>query len=95
LKRFLEAKPSWYFSEYEKAAAKLRPQNLILSKVDASAFPTLAKRFNIEGFPTLILFKNGEPAQKYEGERNAAGIVTVRSCKILNQFSSIKSNCIF
>lgn len=67
--------------EYEKAAAKLKAKNLSLSKVDASAFPQLAKRFAIEGFPTLILFKNGEPAQKYDGERNAGAIVTVSFVK--------------
>lgn len=47
--------------EYEKAAASLRKENLILAKVDATAEKVLAGRFKIRGYPTVKFFVKGEP----------------------------------
>ena len=66
-----------YLTEYEKAGGKLKGTGLILAKVDSTTFPGLAKEFDIEGFPTLILFRKGERVETYTGERKAEGIVTV------------------
>jgi len=63
--------------EYEKAAKKIKDQGLTLAKVDATVHPTLAKRFNIEGFPTLMVFRKGEHEENYSGERKAEAIATV------------------
>ena len=66
-----------FLLEYEKAAKKIKDQGLILAKVDATVHPTLAKQFNIEGFPTLMLFRKGEHVENYSGERKADAIATV------------------
>ena len=50
----------WFFSEYKKAAEKLKSSGLILAKVDASKEGELAKEHFIQGFPTLTVFKHGE-----------------------------------
>lgn len=36
-------------------------------KIDTEKYPKLAARYNIEGLPTLCLFKNGQVAQRFEG----------------------------
>lgn len=62
--------------EYEKAAQELGP-DFHLAKVDADAEKNkpLAQRFQIRGFPTLKLFRDGVPSE-YQGGRTAADIVS-------------------
>ena len=55
----------------------MKDKGLILAKVDATAYPSLAKQFEIEGFPTLLLFRKGEQVEKYTGEREAEAIAQV------------------
>ncbi|PWA39166.1 protein disulfide-isomerase [Artemisia annua] len=66
--------------EYEKAASVLASHDppVALAKVDANAEENkgLAQQFEIQGFPTLKIFKNGgEVVQDYKGPREADGIV--------------------
>jgi thioredoxin-like negative regulator of GroEL len=60
----------------------LKDTGLFLAKVDATAFPAFAKQYNIEGFPTLLLFRKGEQVDKYGGERKADAIAQVRIIEI-------------
>lgn len=62
--------------EYEKAAEELG-KTLPLAKVDADDEKNrpLAQRFEIRGFPTLKLFRNGVPSD-YQGERSSAALVS-------------------
>ena len=48
--------------KYEKAAEKLKKENFkgILSALDATKETKIAKQFNVNGYPTLKYFKNGE-----------------------------------
>ena len=55
---------SYFLLEYSKAAKKLRPQGLLLAKVDATKESELAKEYMIQGFPTIILFRNGVKVQR-------------------------------
>ncbi len=36
-------------------------------KIDTDKYPNLASRYQIQALPTLVLFKNGQPADKIEG----------------------------
>ena len=41
-----------------------------VGKVDTDAAREIALKYRIESIPTVILFKNGQPAQKFVGLRN-------------------------
>jgi protein disulfide-isomerase A1 len=62
--------------EYKKAAQILKEQNsnIHLAKVDATENMELAKRFEIQGYPTLKFLKNGQFVE-YTGGRTAEEIV--------------------
>ncbi|KAI3707511.1 hypothetical protein L6452_26107 [Arctium lappa] len=66
--------------EYEKAASVLSTHEppVALAKVDANAEENkeLAQQYEIQGFPTIKILKNGgEVVQDYKGPREADGIV--------------------
>jgi len=62
--------------EYAEAAQELakRDPPLYIAKVDATEQKALAERFSIQGFPTLVFFKNGEKME-YTGGRTKDTIV--------------------
>ncbi|KRZ77654.1 putative protein disulfide-isomerase A4 [Trichinella papuae] len=62
--------------EYEKAAQRLRDKQLpiLLAKVDAIVEKDLASQYQINGYPTLKIFRHGR-LYDYNGPRFADGIV--------------------
>ncbi|CAK9184579.1 unnamed protein product [Ilex paraguariensis] len=67
--------------EYEKAASTLSGHDppVILAKVDANEEKNkvLASEYEVQGFPTLKIFRNGgKNIQDYKGPRDADGIVS-------------------
>jgi protein disulfide-isomerase A1 len=64
--------------EYTKTAAILKNDNppLYLARVDATKNKELAKRFKLEGYPTVTLYTKGSDYVEYEGERHAKNIIT-------------------
>jgi thioredoxin 1 len=46
---------------------ELKNSDMWIGLVDAEESPTITRRFNIEGFPTFILLKNGEQIAKFVG----------------------------
>ena len=66
-----------------------------MAKIDSTAYPFVAKDFNIEGFPTLILFRKGERVENYSGDRKAEAIVTVNyptTFKAMNVLIGMRKN---
>ena len=61
--------------ELEKLAQE-REGRLVVAKVDTEALPTLAARFGIRSIPTMVLFRNGEEAQRLSGAMSASMIAT-------------------
>lgn len=62
--------------EYSRAAEILKNENskIHLAKIDGTENQELSKRFEVEGFPTLKLYKNGEYSE-FNGGRTAEEIV--------------------
>jgi hypothetical protein len=48
---------------------------VVLAKLDASMYKSIASRFDVKGFPTLKWFSNGEPSE-YTGGRTDRAIVS-------------------
>lgn len=66
--------------QYEKAAQLLSKHDpaIVLAKVDANDEKNkpLAGKYEVQGFPTLKIFRNGgKNIQEYKGPREAEGIV--------------------
>lgn len=66
--------------EWQSAAKKLKGSGAKLAVVDATAEESLAQQFQIQGFPTIKVFKGGDKsgpkdAMDYQGDRKAPHIV--------------------
>ncbi|KAF8051919.1 hypothetical protein N665_1645s0004 [Sinapis alba] len=61
--------------EYAAAATELKGV-AALAKIDATEEGDLAQKYEIQAFPTVFLFVDGEMRKTYEGERTKDGIVT-------------------
>lgn len=62
---------------YAKAAQTLKndPNPFYLAKVDATVNTELAKKFEIEGFPSMKIFSHGKDPEDYNGGRTEPEIV--------------------
>lgn len=58
----------------EQVNAQLQGQ-LKVVKIDTDRYPQLASQYQIHALPTLVLFKQGQPAQRLEGVRTAEQLV--------------------
>eukprot|EP01117_Protostelium_nocturnum_P000742 TRINITY_DN1090_c0_g1_i1.p1 TRINITY_DN1090_c0_g1~~TRINITY_DN1090_c0_g1_i1.p1 ORF type:complete len:485 (-),score=188.99 TRINITY_DN1090_c0_g1_i1:480-1934(-) len=83
--------------EYKIAAAQLVKNDppVALAKVDCTVETELQSRFGISGYPTLKIFRRGNPSD-YNGPRDAAGIVSYMakqagpSAKPINNLDQLK-----
>lgn len=58
----------------EQVGANLRDR-LQVVKIDTDKYPNLASKYQVEALPTLVLFKNGQPAEKIEGVHQAPQLI--------------------
>lgn len=60
--------------EYEKIAQTLKENDppVPVAKVDATVASGLGNRFDVSGYPTIKILKNGEPVD-YDGARTEKG----------------------
>ena len=66
---------------YDEAAEKVhskfnQPGRIVMGKVDCDRDSSIASRFHITKYPTLKLFRNGQPAKReYRGQRSSDAFV--------------------
>ena len=60
--------------DFKKAATELKGK-AVLADVDATVEEDLAKKFNIEGFPTLKVFTDGKELTDYNGGRDKDSMI--------------------
>ncbi|KAF5390557.1 hypothetical protein D9757_002756 [Collybiopsis confluens] len=60
---------------YEEAATALKEKNITLAKVDCVDQADFCQSNDIQGYPTLRVYKSGTPAE-YHGPRKADGIIS-------------------
>ena len=58
----------------EQVGASLRDR-LQIVKIDTDKYPNLASKYQIEALPTLVLFKDGQPAERIEGVLQAQQLI--------------------
>ena len=58
----------------EQVGTQLRDRIQVV-KIDTDKYPQLASSYDIEALPTLVLFKNGQPASKIEGVMQAPQLI--------------------
>ncbi|KAK6163317.1 hypothetical protein DH2020_000181 [Rehmannia glutinosa] len=61
--------------EYAAAATELKAENVKLAKVDATEENELSETYEVQGFPTVYFFVDGEH-KPYSGQRTKEAIVT-------------------
>jgi len=79
--------------EYEKAAADLKADGIPIANIDADneANKELASTYEIKGFPTLKIFRNGKFSSDYQGGRTATDIVSFMRKQALPAISKLTS----
>ena len=50
-----------------RALASLEKDRLKVAKLDVDANPATPERYEVEAYPTCILFKGGEPVERFDG----------------------------
>uniref|UniRef100_A0A7N0R8P3 Protein disulfide-isomerase n=1 Tax=Kalanchoe fedtschenkoi TaxID=63787 RepID=A0A7N0R8P3_KALFE len=60
--------------EYAAAATELKADGVVLAKVDATEENELSQEYDVQGFPTVVFFIDGDH-KPYTGQRTKEGIV--------------------
>jgi len=76
---------------YEEAATILKNQSIKIAKVDCTAETELCASYGVQGYPTLKVFRKGEPSE-YQGTRKTDGIVSYMKKQALPAVSKVSSD---
>lgn len=76
--------------DFKKTATELKGK-AVLADVDATVEEELAKKYNVDGFPTLKLFADGEEVVDYNGGRDKDSMIRFIERATVPPFSEIDS----
>ncbi|KAF1973524.1 protein disulfide-isomerase [Bimuria novae-zelandiae CBS 107.79] len=80
--------------EYESAATTLKEKNIPLAKVDCTEEQELCKKYGVEGYPTLKVFRGEDNISPYTGQRKADAIVSYMTKQSLPAVSEVTKDSI-
>ncbi|EDN07099.1 disulfidisomerase [Histoplasma capsulatum] len=75
--------------EYEAAAADLKEKNILLAKIDCTAERELCKEYDVEGYPTIKIFRGLQNVKPYNGARKSEAISSFMSKQALPTVSQV------
>lgn len=75
--------------DFKSVATELKGK-AVLADVDATVEEELAKKYNIDGFPTLKLFSNGEELTDYNGGRDKESMIKFIQRATLPAFEEVE-----
>lgn len=67
---------------YAEAATALKGSGAVVAAVDATVHRKVAEEYEVKGYPTVFHFAGGEKQGKYEGARDAEGVISFLSNKV-------------
>ncbi|KAG1752745.1 thioredoxin-like protein [Suillus paluster] len=76
---------------YEEAATSLKEKEIKLAKVDCVDQADLCQEYGVQGYPSLKVFRNGEPTD-YSGARTADGIISYMVKQTLPAVSQVTAS---
>ena len=74
--------------QYEEAATELLKEDIKLAKVDCTAETDLCGAHDVQGYPTLKVFRKGSPSE-YGGPRKTDGIISYMRKQALPALSTV------
>ncbi|RKP10576.1 thioredoxin-like domain-containing protein [Thamnocephalis sphaerospora] len=77
--------------EFDKAAAELKGTDIHLAKVDCTEERDLCQEYNVQGYPTLKVFRESGTGE-YKGQRTAESIVSYMKKQLLPDVSSLTAD---
>ncbi|CAG8553453.1 4442_t:CDS:2 [Paraglomus brasilianum] len=69
--------------EYETAATALKKDDIKLAKVDCTAETKICQSYDVGGYPTIKIFKDGKVTADYSGPRKADSIIPYMQKQLL------------
>ncbi|KAH8815005.1 thioredoxin-like domain-containing protein [Xylogone sp. PMI_703] len=75
--------------EYEEAATTLKEKNIKLAKVDCTEEADLCQSYEVQGYPTLKVFRGPDNISPYNGARKAPAIVSYMTKQSLPAVSTV------
>ncbi|EPY52658.1 protein disulfide isomerase [Schizosaccharomyces cryophilus OY26] len=80
--------------EYELAAEELEKDNISMVEVDCTEEADLCNEYNIRGYPTLSVFKNGGLSNQYSGARRHDALVKYMKKQLLPVVQSVNKDSV-
>ncbi|KAI9478798.1 MAG: thioredoxin-like protein [Benjaminiella poitrasii] len=77
--------------EYEKAATVLLTDKIVLAELDCSVNQNICSKYNVQGYPTLQLFRKGHPSDIFPLERNSENIVKYMKSHLSTGLTHLKT----
>ncbi|KAI8646146.1 thioredoxin-like protein [Parasitella parasitica] len=77
--------------EYENAALDLQSDKIVLAEVDCTVSHDICARYQVQGYPTMQVFRKGHPSDIYNSERDSNSIAKYMRNHAMTDYSNIQT----